>query len=127
MNNTESPYHSKPLPPLPLSALSQDSPNLLDYGPDANVPCREFALHQAPPRRPWARKARASFQSDGHMLPLPELTEEEIAITCVPPTPMEELELDNGMFGSAPLEVNGGVAVMEESVDFRVADVVTQF
>jgi hypothetical protein len=40
---------------------------------------------------------------------------------------MEELELNNGVFGSAPLEVHDGVAVMEESVDFRVADVVTQF
>ena len=48
-------------------------------------------------------------------------------MTGAPFTPMEELELDNGVFGSAPLEVNGGVAVMEESVDFRVADVVTQF
>jgi hypothetical protein len=44
-----------------------------------------------------------------------------------PLTPMEELELGKGVFGSAPLEVNGGVAVMEESVELRVADVVTQF
>jgi hypothetical protein len=61
------------------------------------------------------------------MIPLPEQTQEEIAMTDAPLTPMEELELDNGVFGSAPLEVNGGAAVMEESVDFRVADVVTQF
>jgi hypothetical protein len=61
------------------------------------------------------------------MIPLPKQTQEEIVMTGAPLTPMEELELGNGMFGSAPLEVNGGVAVMEESVDFRVADVVTQF
>lgn len=61
------------------------------------------------------------------MVPLPEQTQEEIAMTGAPLTPMEELELENGVFGRAPLEVSGGVAVMEESVDFRVADVVTQF
>jgi len=61
------------------------------------------------------------------MVPLPEQTQEELAMISAPLTPMEELELDKGVFGSAPLEVNGGVAVMEESVELRVADVVTQF
>jgi hypothetical protein len=60
------------------------------------------------------------------MIPLPEQTQEEIDVIDAPLTPMEELELDSGVFGNAPLEVNGGVAVTEESVDFRVADVVTQ-
>jgi hypothetical protein len=61
------------------------------------------------------------------MVPLPEQTQDEIVMTGAPLTPMEELELKDGVFSSAPLEVSGGVAVMEESVGLRVADVVTQF
>ncbi|PMD59238.1 uncharacterized protein K444DRAFT_591416 [Hyaloscypha bicolor E] len=127
INNTELPYRSKPLPPLPSSALSPDVPNLPEYGPEANAVFREFALRQPPLRHARPRRIGVSSQAEVHMVPLPEQTQEEIAMTGAPFTPMEELELDNGVFGSAPLEVNGGVAVMEESVDFRVADVVMQF
>jgi hypothetical protein len=41
-------------------------------------------------------------------------------------TPMEQNELD-GTFGSAPLEVQDGVAVTEEAVELHVADLITQF
>jgi len=37
------------------------------------------------------------------MIPLPEQTQEEIDVIDAPLTPMEELELDSGVFGSAPL------------------------
>lgn len=59
--------------------------------------------------------------------PLPPQTVDELALISAPLTPMEELELDGGRFSSAPLEVNDGVAVTEESVGMRVADVITQF
>jgi len=83
---------------------------------------REIAL-----RYPRPRRIRACEETEASMVPLPEQTQEELAMISAPLTPMEELELDKGVFGSAPLEVNGGVAVMEESVELRVADVVTQF
>jgi hypothetical protein len=40
---------------------------------------------------------------------------------------MEEHEKNDGTFGSGPLEVIDGVAMMEESVELHVADLVTQF
>ncbi|KUJ22015.1 uncharacterized protein LY89DRAFT_681353 [Mollisia scopiformis] len=46
-------------------------------------------------------------------------------------TPMEEAELTNGegigSFSSEPLEVEGGVAVLEESVEDHIPDVITQY
>jgi hypothetical protein len=44
-----------------------------------------------------------------------------------PLTPMEKDELEEGRFGSRPLEVDGGVAVLEESVELHSADVITQY
>ena len=48
-------------------------------------------------------------------------------ITSSPLTAMETGELVQGEFGSAPLEVKDGVAVMEESVELHVPDIITQF
>ncbi|KAE9370370.1 hypothetical protein N431DRAFT_509478 [Stipitochalara longipes BDJ] len=125
LNNTELPYRSKPLPTLPSSALGD--PAILEHGPQVGPPFGEFPLRQSALRHPRPCSIGFSSQTEAHMVPLPEQTQEEIALTGAPLTPMEELELNNGVFGSDPLEVHDGVAVMEESVDFRVADVVTQF
>jgi hypothetical protein len=89
-----------------------------------------MALHRPRPHRIPARsedRINAEIGTEASMVPLPEQTQDEIVMTGAPLTPMEELELKDGVFSSAPLEVSGGVAVMEESVGLRVADVVTQF
>ncbi len=72
-------------------------------------------------------KSKAEAEAEARLVPVPEQTQDEVTVTGAPLTPMEELELEDGVFGSAPLEVSGGVAVLEESVGLRVADVVTQF
>ncbi|RDL39451.1 uncharacterized protein BP5553_03791 [Venustampulla echinocandica] len=59
-------------------------------------------------------------------LPLPIQTLEELEATKTPLTPMEKDELNDGKFGSRPLEVRNGVAVKEEGVEGHWADVVTQ-
>jgi hypothetical protein len=61
------------------------------------------------------------------LIPLPPQTAEEISAIEAPLTPMEEHEKNDGMFGSQPLEVIDGVAMMEESVELHVADLLTQF
>lgn len=40
---------------------------------------------------------------------------------------MEKDESKEGRFGSLPLEVSDGVAVLEESVELHSADVITQY
>jgi len=60
------------------------------------------------------------------LTPLPLATPDEQARLSGPLTQMEQTEL-NGRFGSAPLEVNNGVAVTEEAVGLHVPDVITQF
>jgi len=42
-------------------------------------------------------------------------------------TPMEEKELSGAHFSSQPFEVQDGVALLEESIELHVPDVVTQF
>ena len=51
---------------------------------------------------------------------------EQTTGTEPPLTPMEEKEVVEGRFGEDPLEVKDGVAVTEEAVGLRVADVITQ-
>jgi hypothetical protein len=126
MTNIELPYRSKPLPELPSSSPNKDVPNIPEYRSDVHTAFREMVVHSPTLRHPWPRRLGVSSHTESHSIPLPEQTQEEIDLTDAPLTPMEELELDSGVFGSAPLEVNGGVAMTEESVDFRVADVVTQ-
>lgn len=43
-----------------------------------------------------------------------------------PATKMEEREMTQGQFEAKPLEVQDGVAVLEESVELHVPDVMTQ-
>lgn len=57
--------------------------------------------------------------------PLPAQSTEELAIISGPPTPMEESERE-GMFGSAPLDLQHGVAVTEEAVGLHVPDLIMQ-
>jgi hypothetical protein len=57
--------------------------------------------------------------------PLPAQSPEELALISGPPTPMEESERI-GMFGSAPLDLQHGVAVTEEAVELHVPDLITQ-
>ncbi|RYP58104.1 hypothetical protein DL769_009108 [Monosporascus sp. CRB-8-3] len=58
--------------------------------------------------------------------PLPSSTPSEDAFFRGHPTPMMEEELEEGQFHETPLAVDHGVAVLEESVELGVPDVVTQ-
>ena len=50
------------------------------------------------------------------------MTEQELEEARRPLTPMEKSEAEHGWFGSKPLEVQDGVAVMEEGVEGHFAD-----
>lgn len=54
----------------------------------------------------------------------PDIAEELFLQEC--PTPMMEYERIEGKFTPAPLKVDHGVAVLEESVELGVPDVITQ-
>jgi hypothetical protein len=90
--------------------------------------------HQLPPIPPSSQRQSTSSSSSSTpklalacLIPLPAQTAEEISAIEAPLTPMEEHEKNDGTFGSGPLEVIDGVAMMEESVGLHVADLVTQF
>lgn len=121
-SNTEPPTLSPPA----SSPLTPYFPNIPEYSHAVHLAFRELALRQPLALRKVAR-SKSKPEAEAHLVPLPEQTQDDITVTGAPLTPMEELELEDGVFGSAPLEVSGGVAVTEESVGLRVADVVTQF
>lgn len=54
----------------------------------------------------------------------PDITEDAYLHEAV--SPMMEYEENTGRFTPAPLKVEHGVAVLEESVELGVADVITQ-
>jgi hypothetical protein len=58
--------------------------------------------------------------------PLPPSTPREDAFFHEQPTQMEEQEMDERRFHGEPLEVADGIAVLEESVEMHVPDVMTQ-
>lgn len=60
------------------------------------------------------------------LAPLPRSTPEEDAFFQGHPTAMMEEELEEGRFHETPLDVEYGIAVLEESVEAGVPDVVTQ-
>ena len=91
-------------------------------------------IPKLPPIPPSSRRHSTSSSSSftpklklACLIPLPPQTAEEISSIEAPLTPMEEHEKNDGTFGSGPLEVIDGVAVMEESVELHFADLVTQF
>ncbi|APA10942.1 hypothetical protein SS1G_03367 [Sclerotinia sclerotiorum 1980 UF-70] len=69
-------------------------------------------------------------QNHAVLIPLPPQTPSEVSLLATPTTPtlMEESESDGHFFGAEPLEVEDGVAVMEEGVGLHVPDVlITQY
>ncbi|CAD6444161.1 123eb86c-0117-453f-b26b-56979e4a637f [Sclerotinia trifoliorum] len=68
-------------------------------------------------------------QNHAVLIPLPPQTPSEVSLLATPtPTLMEESESDGHFFGAEPLEVEDGVAVMEEGVGLHVPDVlITQY
>jgi hypothetical protein len=61
------------------------------------------------------------------LTPLPASTPHEDAFFHEQPTRMEEEEMEEQRFYEEPLELADGVAVLEESVEMHVPDVITQF
>ncbi|KAK6209090.1 hypothetical protein LQW54_006690 [Pestalotiopsis sp. IQ-011] len=59
--------------------------------------------------------------------PLPAPTPHEETFLRESLTLMEEQEIEEGRFHNTPLEVADGVAILEESVEMHVPDVITQF
>ncbi|ETS83935.1 hypothetical protein PFICI_05811 [Pestalotiopsis fici W106-1] len=59
--------------------------------------------------------------------PLPTPTQQEETFFRETLTQMEEQEIEEGRFHKTPLEVADGIAVLEESVEMHVPDVMTQF
>ncbi|KAE8450948.1 hypothetical protein EG329_005388 [Mollisiaceae sp. DMI_Dod_QoI] len=105
----------------PLSPTNGSFPPTVPF-PPSPVPGRRHSFDLLP---------RLSLVMD---IPLPEQTEEEIETIVCPGsslTAMEEKEMKNGegvgAFGSGPLEVENGVAFLEESVEDHTADVITQY
>ena len=69
-------------------------------------------------------------QNHAVLIPLPPQNPSEVSLLVTPTTPtlMEETESDGHFFGAEPLEVEDGVAVMEEGVGLHVPDVlITQY
>lgn len=60
-------------------------------------------------------------------IPLPAQTQQEEMMLREKLTQMEEEEIQEGRFHKTPLEVADGIAVLEESVEMHVPDVMTQF
>ncbi|KAF2994558.1 hypothetical protein E8E14_002664 [Neopestalotiopsis sp. 37M] len=60
-------------------------------------------------------------------VPLPAQTQQEEMMLSENLTQMEEEEIQEGRFHKTPLEVATGIAVLEESVEMHVPDVMTQF
>lgn len=61
-----------------------------------------------------------------HLTPLPPPTPEEHRILRECPSQMMREELEEGRFHEGPLEVDHGLAVLEESVGLGVPDFITQ-
>jgi hypothetical protein len=111
------------------------------YAPEVQCAFYEMALLQrpqlllhAPQRTPSVEQAHPSPEiqeefglfegAAGTALPLQ--TDEELDIISAPLTSMEQDEL-RGKFAKEPLEVQDGVAVLEESLQLHLPDVITQF
>ena len=124
--------------PLPTLQLPQG-----DDDPDRTPTQRTFSLFPATnpytpalsprplPPRPLLTHRNSSTLRLALDTPLPHQTDEEVEIMTEeahrPLTPMEKDEFEEGRFGSLPLEVGDGVAVLEESVELHDADVITQY
>lgn len=93
LSNSELVYRTKPLPELPSAPPTKKFPHIAAYSPAAHSAIEEMVPLHVPP----------------HMIPLPEQTLEEIAMISAPLTPMEELELNNGVFSSAPWKSSVGL------------------
>lgn len=88
------------------------------------------AYHPSNNTNPFRSMSSNVLQSHPVLIPLPPQTPSEISLLAGPTTPtlMEVSESDGQFFGAGPLEVEDGVAVMEEGVGLHVPDVlITQY
>ncbi|KAI9649341.1 hypothetical protein NHQ30_001913 [Ciborinia camelliae] len=86
--------------------------------------------HPSNSTNPFRSMTSKPLQNHAVLIPLPPQTPSEISLLTTPTTPtlMEESESDGHFFGAGPLEVEDGVAVMEEGVELHVPDVlITQY
>ncbi|ESZ94571.1 hypothetical protein SBOR_5061 [Sclerotinia borealis F-4128] len=141
---------SRPLPtPYPRSDFFSDTPSSTpgsfpssstDSTPTSSESTSSYPFpyikKSAPPYHPSISNNPFRFlssnilQNHAVLIPLPPQTPSEISLLAAPTTPtlMEKSESDGRFFGAGPLEVEDGVAVMEEGVGLHVPDVlITQF
>lgn len=120
----------------PVPAIAFHNP---DEDPDKTPTQSSFSFSMLPPNNPWAPASpprplpTPPNTSTPHLAldtPPPHQTEEEVEVMAEearrPLTPMEKDEFVEGKFGSLPLRVVDGVAVLEGSVALHEADVITQ-
>ena len=107
-----------PVPSLTVNTVNHTRRHSLSSVSPANA---DVTLASMVPLPPYTSQQVSSIDSSSKPMQLHLSTNE------VPLTPMEEQEGEEGIFGSAPLEVVDGVAVTEESVGLHVPDVITQF
>ncbi|XXH04826.1 hypothetical protein Hte_011248 [Hypoxylon texense] len=74
----------------------------------------------------WLKENCGSSLMAAHLTPLPPPTPEEHAILRSRPSQMMKEEMEEGRFHEGPLEVDHGLAVLEESVELGAPDFITQ-
>lgn len=86
--------------------------------------------HSSNGTNPFRTMGPNIVQNHAVLIPLPPQNPSELSLLATPTTPtlMEATESDGHFFGAEPLEVEDGVAVMEEGVGLHVPDVlITQY
>lgn len=131
--------HTYPLhSPASLKTNQTTRRQVLSSVPSATALNRIYQSGEGPPDQPFPYLEEDEYDV-GLCLPFNEYTFDLARRTPLcppsiseddffngPKTPMEELEDTEGRFLPAPLKVDHGVAVLEESVELHVPDVVTQ-
>lgn len=74
----------------------------------------------------WLKENCGSSLMAAHLTPLPPPTPEEHAVLRSCPSQMMKEEMEEGRFHEGPLEVDHGLAVLEESVELGAPDFITQ-
>ncbi|KAF7865337.1 hypothetical protein EAF04_006314 [Stromatinia cepivora] len=117
--------------PFPTSSSNTTSTSSeFSAYPFPNTGMSAPTYHSSNNTNPFKSTSSNILQNHAVLIPLPPQTPSEVSLLATPTTPtlMEESESDGHFFGAEPLEVQDGVAVMEEGVGLHVPDVlITQY
>lgn len=129
------PTHSCNPTPYSRSDYFSDTPSTVGSSPASSsdttsTSSESSSYHQANNITNPFKTMNSNTPQIAVLIPLPPQTPSEVSLLAAPTTPtlMEESESDGHFFGAEPLEVENGVAVMEEGVGLHVPDVlITQY